>query len=237
MNREAAMDQMTLVGTIEGMRQRGFTDHFKVHGRELVALEAGKAFRADDLLIREYHRFEGVSDPDDMAIVYAIESRSGVRGSLVDAFGVYADPRVSAFLQAVPIRGPHGWAARPDRPVAVPLLHVRLAEQLARLEQEPTWRASGHDAITLVKEPALRLVLMRLGPGAKLVEHKTAGPLVLHVLSGSLVFRAGARTERVGSGELIVLEPGIEHEVQAVADSACLLTLGGPLHPEPESAA
>lgn len=57
-----------------------------------------------DLLIREYHRFEGVSDPDDMAIVYAIEGKGGVRGTVTDAYGVYSDPAVSAVLADVPIR-------------------------------------------------------------------------------------------------------------------------------------
>jgi len=39
-----------------------------------------------------------------MAIVYAIESTDGARGSLVDAFGAYSNPLVSAFLHDVPIR-------------------------------------------------------------------------------------------------------------------------------------
>ena len=59
----------------------------------------------DDVTIREYERFEGVSDPDDMAILYAIESSSGARGTLVDAFGVYADPGISAYLGRVPFTG------------------------------------------------------------------------------------------------------------------------------------
>jgi hypothetical protein len=44
-----------------------------------------------------------VPDPDDMAIVYAVESRSGVWGTLVDAFGVYSDAALSAILREVPI--------------------------------------------------------------------------------------------------------------------------------------
>ena len=56
-------------------------------------------------MIRGYYRFEGTSDPDDMAIAYAIETKSGVRGILVDAFGVYSDPRTSAVLKDVPIAG------------------------------------------------------------------------------------------------------------------------------------
>jgi len=93
----------TLADAIEELTRRGFTEHFGVVGHALRALESGKAFRAEELLIREYHRFEGVSDPDDMSIVYAIESQTGTRGILVDAFGVYSNPVVSAFLKDVPI--------------------------------------------------------------------------------------------------------------------------------------
>ena len=49
----------------------------------------------------EQYRFEGGSDPDDTSTVYAIEARNGVRGTLTDAFGVYADPRVGAFIGKV----------------------------------------------------------------------------------------------------------------------------------------
>jgi hypothetical protein len=75
-----------------------------VAGDGLRSAEGGKTFRAEDLLIREFYRFEGVSDPDDMSIVYAIESRDGTRGTLVDAFGVYASPAVGRVLEHVPIR-------------------------------------------------------------------------------------------------------------------------------------
>jgi quercetin dioxygenase-like cupin family protein len=117
------------------------------------------------------------------------------------------------------------WKARLDRPVTVPLLHVRLADQLDRLKQEPTWRTSGRNAITLTKEPTLRLVLLLLGKGTKMPEHQAAGPLTLHVLSGSVAFRAGDRTEEVSAGELIVLESAIGHDIEALEESACLLTL------------
>ncbi len=94
----------TLAGVIDDLARRGFTEHFAVVENRLRALESGLTFRADELTVREYHRFEGLSDPDDMAIVYAIESRSGARGTLVDAFGVYSNPAVSTLLRDVPIR-------------------------------------------------------------------------------------------------------------------------------------
>jgi hypothetical protein len=83
---------------------RGFTEHFTLVNGRLRGVTSGGAFGADEAVIAEYHRFEGVSDPDDMSIVYAIETRSGLRGTLVDAFGVYADPLVGAFIEDVALR-------------------------------------------------------------------------------------------------------------------------------------
>jgi hypothetical protein len=111
---------MTLAGAVDDLARWGFREHFQIKAGKLLALDSGKTFDAPELVIRAYHRFEGVSDPDDMAIVYAIESRSGVRGTLVDAFGVYADPAVGVFLEGVPIRK----AAQVD---AVPAAQPRAA--------------------------------------------------------------------------------------------------------------
>jgi hypothetical protein len=94
----------TISSAIERLVSRGFTAHFGVVGDRLRAFDSGQTFGAQELIIRAFQRFEGVSDPDDMAIVYAIESTDGTRGSLVDAFGAYSNPTVSAFLHDVPIR-------------------------------------------------------------------------------------------------------------------------------------
>jgi hypothetical protein len=53
-------------------------------GNRLRVVETGKTFEPADVVIRRVRRFEGVSDPDDMAIVYAIETKSGIRGAVVD---------------------------------------------------------------------------------------------------------------------------------------------------------
>ena len=103
----------TLAGAHDGLARRGFTEHLTVVGGKLHALESGRSFAPDEVVIREYHRFEGVSDPDDMSIVYAIETRDATRGTLVDAFGVYSNPVVGAFLREV--RSPGRSAGARDR--------------------------------------------------------------------------------------------------------------------------
>ena len=100
------MGYSTLASAIDDLASSGFIEHFGVSGAALRSFDTGRTFSADEVVIREYRRFEGVSDPDDMSIVYAIEGQGGVRGTLVDAFGAYSDPAVSAFLDRVPIRGP-----------------------------------------------------------------------------------------------------------------------------------
>ena len=94
----------TLSNAIERLVGCGFTANFGVVGDRLRAFDSGKTFGAHELIIRDFQRFEGVSDPDDMAIVYAIETTDGTRGTLVDAFGPYANPTLGAFLDHVAIR-------------------------------------------------------------------------------------------------------------------------------------
>jgi hypothetical protein len=99
------MGYRTLDRVIEELKQRGFVERFDVREGRLRALGSGRVFDAGDLTIREYQRFEGVSDPDDASIVYAIETRGGTKGLLVDAFGPYANPEVGRLLETVEIRG------------------------------------------------------------------------------------------------------------------------------------
>lgn len=94
----------TLDRALEDLVRRGFTTPLRVVDGRLSVVGTGETLGRAGLVIREFHRFEGISDPDDMAILYAIEGAGGVRGTLADAFGVYSDPAVSAALEGVPIR-------------------------------------------------------------------------------------------------------------------------------------
>ena len=98
---ERPVEVATLAGRMDELTSRGFTEQFTLRDGRLRAVVNGTTFTADQVSISEYHRFEGVSDPDDMAILYAIETGSGLRGTLADAFGVYSDPLVSAFMEDV----------------------------------------------------------------------------------------------------------------------------------------
>lgn len=91
----------TMEDVVDELTRRGFTEHFRVAADHLHGADSGGEFEPGDVRIEEFQRFEGISDPDDMAIVYALASASGVRGTLVDAFGAYADPAVGDFMRRV----------------------------------------------------------------------------------------------------------------------------------------
>ncbi len=89
------------IDAIHDLRRRGYTADFELRDNALREIASGRQFYPDDLAIVEHHRFEGASNPEDMSVVYAIESDDGVRGIVVDAFGAYADPALAVFLKGI----------------------------------------------------------------------------------------------------------------------------------------
>jgi hypothetical protein len=93
-----------MVEAIEELRKRGFTANFEFLHQTFRDVDSGRTFKAGELTIVEHYRFEGASDPDDMSVVYAIESDDGLKGIVADAFGLYANPNLGEFLERVKIR-------------------------------------------------------------------------------------------------------------------------------------
>ncbi len=85
------------------LQARGYTDEFDFKDDHLFCNSHGIRFNPLELKITEVYRFEGESDPEDSSVVYAIESASGLRGVLVDAYGAYADRKKTAFINSLPI--------------------------------------------------------------------------------------------------------------------------------------
>ncbi|MBC7874161.1 MAG: hypothetical protein H7Y01_09210 [Ferruginibacter sp.] len=80
----------TVSEAVNGLKKRGFELDFNLRENCLVCHE--DKFNVDDFEIVETHRFEGNTDPSDEAVVYAIESKNGMKGVLVNGYGISADP-------------------------------------------------------------------------------------------------------------------------------------------------
>ena len=93
-------DQQQVMKKLEG---KGFLEQFRVEKGKLIALKANKKFKAKDVHAVNFYRFEGITNPDDMSILYAIETSDGTKGTLVDAYGLYADEQTGSFMKEVEI--------------------------------------------------------------------------------------------------------------------------------------
>lgn len=103
-----ANDRLTFMTDLQKclnkLETEGYTDQFKVEKGALLSLkESKKKYKAADVKAANFFRFEGISDPDDMSILYAIETSDGTKGTLVDAYGNYSDDDTGAFMQDVDI--------------------------------------------------------------------------------------------------------------------------------------
>jgi len=79
----------TVSQAVTGLKERGYVLDFNLK-KDGVECE-GQKLNPKDFEITEFYRFEGNSDPGDEAVVYAIESKNGKKGILVNAFGVYSE--------------------------------------------------------------------------------------------------------------------------------------------------
>lgn len=118
-----------------------------------------------------------------------------------------------------------GTSQRSPEVLASPVLRFDLREELGKLRAEDTYVHGERNACTLVKEPDFRVVLVALKPGGRLEEHRAPGRLSIQTLEGGV--RLGVLEHRVelAQGGMLALEAGIPHDVEAIEESALLLTI------------
>jgi quercetin dioxygenase-like cupin family protein len=102
-----------------------------------------------------------------------------------------------------------------------------LARELAQLHGEPQWK-NGQNARTLAKYDDLRVVLTALKAGARIPEHHAKGRVSIHAVVGHVIVRAQGRTFDLPAGGLLALDRDLPHDVEAVEDSAVLITIAWP---------
>ena len=90
----------TLSETINGLKKEGYTLDFNVAGECILCHQPLTKLSADEFEIDKVYRFEGESNPSDESILYAISSpKLGIKGTLVNAYGIYADEASNALVE------------------------------------------------------------------------------------------------------------------------------------------
>ncbi len=134
-----------------------------------------------------------------------------------------------------------GGKMRVRQQLAAPALKICLPTAIKQQRKDDAWlRSSGRTATTLAKYPDLRIVLVSMAAKAKMQEHKAAGRVSIHTLSGCIRLRLLDQTVDVPAGHLLTLDCCVPHDVEALKQSTFLVTIawrkseakaGGPTTP------
>jgi hypothetical protein len=94
----------TLSQAINGLIQSGYNEDFKAEKYEIVRQSDSKGFRPSELSIVNHFRFEGMSNPQDDTVVFALEATDGTKGNLVMSHSAEHNQNVELIKQ-IPEKG------------------------------------------------------------------------------------------------------------------------------------
>ena len=110
------------------------------------------------------------------------------------------------------------------------VIRKNLTDELEKLKNAESWqRETGRSSETIVKYPEFRIVLIRMKPGSYMSHHRAEGPISVHAVLGRIrVHLPDDRMEELVPGDLLAIERGLEHDVEALEECAFLLTIAWP---------
>lgn len=90
----------TISDAMNGLIKRGYTIDLGIDG--IQSHKTTVSLAPDRFGTTVVYRFEGEADPDDEAVVCAIQSHDGHKGTLVVGYGVSADPVNGEMIRKLP---------------------------------------------------------------------------------------------------------------------------------------
>jgi hypothetical protein len=93
----------TLSEAMIALKASGYKDDLKLGADSIECQSRNMRLTPEDFHVDQVHRFEGMTNPDDSAVMYAISSPKGVKGLLVDAYGAYSESISPAMIDKLRI--------------------------------------------------------------------------------------------------------------------------------------
>ena len=82
-------EMLTVTQALAHLRAKGMDKEFRWTPDGFTP-GSGKYYQPDQLEIVKVLRFEGESDPSDMAVLYILHAKDGIVGYSLDAYGAYS---------------------------------------------------------------------------------------------------------------------------------------------------
>ena len=127
-----------------------------------------------------------------------------------------------------PVGQTSGTTLRPPHELDTAVTFLDLSQEAASLRREPAWQQNDRNAKTFVKAADLRVVLTVLKQGAIVKEHRAPGTAVVQALSGRIRLRIADQVVDLSTGQAVILEREVPHDVEALEESAFAITIAWP---------
>lgn len=90
-----------LAKAISELQKIGFTHNFSVNENGKLEEHKGKYYSSSEVELIEFHRFDGMTNPEDDSILYVVKTSSGLKGMVVDSYGSDGSEITSKFMNKV----------------------------------------------------------------------------------------------------------------------------------------
>ena len=87
---------------IKAYQNKGYECNFMVVNGKLRETKSKEEFSHEQVHVLAEHRFEGMTNPSDMSILYVIEAVGDYKGTILVAYGPTADTGTAEFFKNVP---------------------------------------------------------------------------------------------------------------------------------------
>ncbi|MCC6423728.1 MAG: cupin domain-containing protein [Phycisphaerales bacterium] len=113
----------------------------------------------------------------------------------------------------------------PENRFAAPLHQIDINKVANQLSAEPLQGKRLHRQETLYKHASATIALFLFEKDAYLPEHLAEGVVSVQVLQGKLRMNVDGQANELSAGQILVLAPGVKHDVRALEPSRMLLTV------------
>lgn len=97
-------DFETLSQAMNILRDEGYVEDFNLKQNCLECRNGEYKVFHDEFKVDEYYRFEGMSDPGDSSVLYAISSdKYKLKGQLVNGYGIYSESITDEMLNKLKV--------------------------------------------------------------------------------------------------------------------------------------
>ena len=112
-----------------------------------------------------------------------------------------------------------------DRLLDAPLVTMDLNHLMEQVRNEPSWKDSDRNSITIYKSENMCVVLIGLHQNAELKTHTANGIINVQVLEGHIKFTTEQQVTELEKGQMLALKKQLPHSIFALKETFFLLTI------------